>query len=223
MSALEERSIGQLADLILNVRWQDLLEVWGVIRKKMDTDGPDAVKSGFQSARQRFLEDPLENHLEVRWGMSLCMHCNDDNIEKNGISYVQPNGDGLEFNQCLNCRIGILYNLVSANAKLDTYTIGLGKPEQFNGMSFFWNAIVPDSLGKFQPSYEVISIGQWVGTVSFDASYTPRFLAFGKMTASTERDAEEPWTSDLSDEMKTAVDSFIEVARPQIEVALALR
>ncbi|MFW9800569.1 MAG: hypothetical protein ACFFD9_09040 [Candidatus Thorarchaeota archaeon] len=223
MSALQERSIEQLADLILYVRWQNLIEVWEVIRKKMDSDDPDALRNGFQSARQRFLEGPLENHLEVRWGMSLCMHCNDDNIEKNGISYVQPSGDGLEFNQCLNCRVGILYDLVSANAKMDTYTIGLGKPEQFNGMSFFWNAIVPDSLGKFQPSYEVISKGQWMGTLSFDTSFTPRFLAFEKMTASTARDAEEPWTFDLPVEVKAAADAFIEAARLQIEVALELR
>jgi hypothetical protein len=222
MSALDERPLDKLADMILNVQWQDLLEVWNAIRKKMDSEGPDAVKAAFEGANQRFIEGPLEDHLEVRWGMDLCVHCNDSNIEKNGIAYVKPSGDGLEFNQCLNCRVGILYDLVSAKATMDTYNIALGAAGQFNDMSFFWNAIVPEALTQFQPSYEVIKDGQWIGTVSFDQSLAPRFLSFDAMTEATPRDAVAPWTSEIPDDLKTAIDAFLGAARHQVEVALVL-
>jgi hypothetical protein len=222
MSSLEDRPLDKLADMVLNVLWQDLLEVWSVIRKKMDTEGEDAVRTAFEEARVRFLQGPFADHLEVRWGMDLCVHCNDDNIEKNGIAYVKPSGDGLEFNQCLNCRIGILYDLESAKATMDTYTIALGKPGQFNGMSFFWNAIVPDSLRKYQPTYEVIHNGQWIGTVSFDKALNPKYLPFSSMTESVARDAEEPWTTETPDDLRIAIDAFLAEARHQIETALVL-
>lgn len=222
MSSLEDRPLDKLADMILNVLWQDLLEVWSAIRNKMDTEGEDAVRTAFEEARGRFLQGPFADHLEVRWGMDLCVHCNDDNIEKNGIAYVKPNGDGLEFNQCLNCHIGILYDLASAKATMDTYNIALGKPGQFNGTSFFWNAIVPDSLKKYQPTYEVIHNGQWIGTVSFDKALTPKYLAFTAMIESNARDAEEPWTSEIPEDLRHAIDAFLDVARHQIEVALVL-
>ncbi|MHA2140927.1 MAG: hypothetical protein ACXADC_03775 [Candidatus Thorarchaeota archaeon] len=222
MSSLEDRPLDKLADVIFNVMWQDLLEVWSVIRKKLDTEGEEAVRTAFDSSRTRFLQGPFADHLEVRWGMDLCIHCNDNNIEKNGIAYVKPSGDGLEFNQCLNCRVGILYDLAAAKATLDTYNIALGKPGQFNGMSFFWNGVVPDTLKKYQPSYEIIHNGQWLGTVSFDDSLTPKFLSFGSMTETTPRDSEEPWTSEIPDDLRTAIGAFLEVARHQVEVALVL-
>ena len=222
MSSLDDRPLDTLADMILKVMWQDLLEVWSVVRKKLDAEGEDAVRTAFESAKKRFLEGPFESHIEVRWGMDLCVHCNDNNIEKNGIAYVKATGDGLEFNQCLNCRVGILYDLVSAKATLDTYNIALGKPAQFNGMSFFWNAIVPDSLKKFQPSYEVIHKGQWIGTVSFDQSLTPKYLPFSAMTEATPRDAEGPWITEMPEDLSTAIVAFLEVARHQVEAALVL-
>ncbi|MHA2071992.1 MAG: hypothetical protein ACW985_09435 [Candidatus Thorarchaeota archaeon] len=222
MSSLEDRPLDKLADTILNVLWQDLLEVWGIIRKKMDTEGEEAVRNAFEGAANRFLQGPFANHLEVRWGMDLCIHCNDNNIENNGIAYVKSSGDGLEFNQCLNCRVGILYDLVAAKATMDTYNIALGKPGQFNGMSFFWNAIVPDALKKYQPTYEVIHNGQWIGTVSFDKSLTPKYISFTAMTESTARDAEEPWTEEIPNDLRAAIDAFLEVARHQVEAALVL-
>jgi hypothetical protein len=222
MSTLDERPLDKLADMILNVQWQDLLDVWRAIHKKMESEGSDAVKAAFEGASQRFMQGPFENHLEVRWGMDLCVHCNDSNIEKNGIAYVKPSGDGLEFNQCLNCRVGILYDLVSAKATMDTYNIALGEAEQFNGMSFFWNALVPETLEQLQPSYEVIKDGQWIGTVSFDVSLTPKFLSFDAMTESTPRDAASPWTSEIPDDLKGAIEAFLDVALHQVEVALVL-
>ena len=222
MSSLEDRSLDQLADIVLNILWQDLLEVFSVMHKKMGTEGKEKVKNAFQAAVSRFLEGPFKDHIEVRWGMNLCVHCNDDNIEKNGIAYVKPSGDGIEFNQCLNCRIGILYNLESAKASLDTYTIGLGKPGQFNGMSFYWNAIVPDGLGRFKPSYEVVRGGQWIGTISLNDALNPRFLSFDSMTYETARDAENPWATELPADLSEAINQFIESARAHIEVALAL-
>ena len=222
MSTLDERPLDKLADMILNVQWQDLLEVWSVIRKKMDAEGPDAVKAAFEGASQRFVQGPFEDHLEVRWGMDLCVHCNDSNIEKNGIAYVKPSGDGLEFNQCLNCRVGILYDLVAAKATMDTYNVALGEAGQFNGMSVYWNAIVPEALKQFQPSYEVIRDGQWIGTVSFDGSLTPKYLSFDAMTESTPRDAVAPWTTEVPADLKAAIEAFLDVARHQVEVALVL-
>ncbi|MHA2378301.1 MAG: hypothetical protein ACXADO_04550 [Candidatus Thorarchaeota archaeon] len=222
MSALEEKPLDKLADMILNVLWQDSLEVWSAIRKRMATEDPDAVKAAFEGGVQRFMQGPFEDHLEVRWGMDLCVHCNDNNIEKNGIAYVKESGDGLEFNQCLNCRVGILYDLVAAKATMDTYNVALGKGGQFNGMSFFWNAIVPEALKQFQPSYEVIRDGQWIGTVSFDRSLTPKHLSFDAMTESTPRDAEAPWTTEIPGDLKAAIEAFLEVARHQVEVALVL-
>ncbi|MFX0107472.1 MAG: hypothetical protein ACFE7R_04245 [Candidatus Hodarchaeota archaeon] len=223
MSSLEDKPLDKLADIILNVQWQDLLEVWRIIRNRMDTEGEEAVRMAFEDATKRFLQGPFADHLQVRWGMDLCVHCNDSNIEKNGIAYVQPSGDGLEFNQCLNCRIGILYNLVSANATMDTYNVALGAPNQFNGMSFFWNAVVPTEMTKFQPSYEVIEKGQWLGTVTFDDSLVPRYLSFEAMTEATPRGAEHPWTTEIPPDLQAAIDIFITEARQQIEVALILK
>ncbi len=223
MSALEDRTLDKLADMIYNTSLQDLLEVWRAIRPKMDSEGAEAVKAAFEGAKNRFLAGPFESHIEVRWGMSQCVHCNDDNIEKNGIAYVQSSGDGLEFNTCLNCNVGILYNLVFAKATLDSYLVPLGKPGQFNGMSFYWSAIFPAEMDKFQPVYEVVNQGQWVGSISFDESLTPRYLPFDSMTESISRGADEPWASDLPEDVKAAVDTFITEAKPQIEVSLALR
>ena len=224
MSALKERPLDKLADMIMNILWQDILEVWKSIRTRMNEEGANAVKSAFEEAADHFIKGPFNEHLEVRWGMNLCVHCNDDNIEKNGIAYVEPSGDGIEFNQCLNCRIGILYKLVSANANMDTYNIGLGNLKQFNGMSIYWNAIVPESMKKFLPTYELVnSDGQWVGTISFDDSLTPKFLPIEAMTDSTPRDAEGPWTTELPGTVQTAVDAFFSEVKYQVEVALAIK
>ena len=224
MSGLEERTLDKLADMIYNILWQDILQVWKSIRNKMDQEGKDAVKAAFEGAADRFIKGPFSDHLEVRWGMNLCVHCNDDNVEKNGIAYVDPSGDGLEFNQCLNCSIGILYKVVTANATMDTYNVGLGDPQQFNGMSVYWNAIVPEGMKKFLPTYEIVDKeGQWVGTISFDDSFNAKFLPFTAMTESTPRDAEAPWTTELPGEVKLAVDAFLEAAKYQVEVALAMK
>ncbi|MHA2235709.1 MAG: hypothetical protein ACXABH_10295 [Candidatus Thorarchaeota archaeon] len=224
MSALEERPLDKLADMILNILWQDILEVWKAVRSKMDQEGAAAVKTAFEGAADRFLKGPFSEHLDVRWGMDLCVHCNDNNIEKNGIAYVEPSGDGIEFNQCLNCRVGILYKLVTAKATMDTYNINLGNLKQFNGMSVYWNAIVPESMKKFLPTYEIVdSEGQWVGTVSFDDSLTPSFIPFEAMTESTPRDADGPWTTELPGTVQRAVDAFLTEAKYQVEVALALK
>ncbi|TFG31596.1 hypothetical protein EU527_12045 [Candidatus Thorarchaeota archaeon] len=223
MSSLEERPLDKLADMIIQVLWQDVLEVWKAIRVKMDLEGREAVKAAFDGATSRFMNGPFNDHIEVRWGMNLCVHCNDDNIEKNGIAYVKPNGDGLEFNQCLNCRIGILYNLETATAHLDTYTIGLGNPGQFNGISIYWNAIVPESMKNFLPTYELIKDGQWLGTISFDETLAPKFLSFDSMIDSVSRDSDAPWTTVLPGIVNVALDEFIAFAKYQVEVALALR
>ncbi len=224
MSALEERSLDKLADMIFNILWQDLLQVWKSIRTKMDHEGKEAVKIAFEGAADRFINGPFQDHLEVRWGMDLCVHCNDDNIEKNGIAYVNASGDGLEFNQCLNCSIGILYKLVNAKATMDTYTVSLGDPEQFSGMSVFWNAIVPEGMKKFLPTYEIVDgEGQWLGTISIDESFNVKFLPFAAMTESTPRDSEVPWTSELPGVVRQTVDAFLDAAKYQVEVALALR
>jgi hypothetical protein len=223
VSALDERSLDNLADMILNVMWQNLLEVFSVIRKKMDSEGPAAVKNAFENAERRILDGTLKDHIEVRWGMSLCPHCNDENVDKNGIAYPDPSGDGVEFNQCLNCRIGILYKLVVANATMEKYVIGLGSPDQFNGMSFFWDAIIPSEMNKFQPMYEIVSKGQWMGTVSFDDNKVPRFLPFENMKDYSSRGSEEGWTSDIPPDIKSAVDAFISIASEQIDVALVIK
>ncbi len=222
MSSLEERPLDKLFDIVLQVLWQDLLAVWRIIRAKMNTEGPDSIRTAFEGAKQRLLESVLEDFIEVRWGMSLCPLCNDDNIEKNGISYVNPSGDGLEFNQCLNCRIGILYRLDAANATMDTYTVGLGQPAQFNGMSFYWSAVVPKELERFWPLYEVIKDGQWLGTLSIDSEMHVKMLKFEDMRDGLERGAVDPWTDEIPDDVRQAVNEFIEAARPQIEVAQVL-
>ncbi len=222
MASLEERSLSQLADIIFNVRWQSLLEVFRAIRIKMEDEGPSAVRDAFSEARTRFLEGPFKDQIEVRWGMNLCPLCNDDNIEKNGIAYLQPNGDGLEFNQCLNCRIGILYGLKTAAATMDSYVIGLGNPASFNGMSFYWVSIGPGTMESFQPVYEVVKEGQWVGSVSLDSGLKARFLPFAAMQDGIERGATEPWTSDIPNDLQEAIQEFITQAREQIEVALVL-
>lgn len=223
MSSLDDRPADKLADIVLNILWQDLLEVFEALKKKLDSEGVDAIKAAFEGATTRFLEGPFQNHIEVRWGMTLCPHCNDENIDKNGIAYVKPSGDGVEFNQCLNCNIGILYDLVVAKATMDSYLVGLGAREEFNGMSFYWNAIPAEGLKKFIPVYEIIKEGAWIGSISFDESFTPRFLSKDLMTESTPRDAEEPWTADLPEDVKAAIDAFVGKAKHQIEVALALR
>ena len=222
MSALEQRSLGELADIILSVRWQNLLEVWEIIRKKMDAEGSEAVQHAFDEAKQRFLEGPFEDHIEVRWGMNLCPHCNDSNVEKNGIAYSDASGDGLEFNQCLNCRIGILYTIEGAVAELDTYTIALGQPGEFNGYSIFWDAIIPESLQQFLPTYQLIKGGQWAGAVSVDDDLSIRYLAFDAMTEDVARNDTKPWTRDLPQEIEDAMNTFFETAEAHIEVALAL-
>ncbi|MHA1779518.1 MAG: hypothetical protein ACTSYL_01470 [Candidatus Thorarchaeota archaeon] len=222
MSALEERPLDKLFDIVLQVLWQDLLAVWRIIHAKMASEGAEVIRTAYEGARQRLLEKVLENYVEVRWGMSLCPLCNDDNIEKNGISYVNPSGDGLEFNQCLNCRIGILYRLVAANATMDTYTVGLGQPSQFNGMSFYWDAVVPKELESYWPLYEVIKDGQWLGTLSIDGEMNVHMLRFEDMKDGVSRGASDPWTDSIPEDVRAAVDEFIEVARPQIEVAQVL-
>ncbi|NOR38730.1 MAG: hypothetical protein GQ580_03980, partial [Candidatus Thorarchaeota archaeon] len=55
MSALEDRTLDKLADMIYNTSWQDLLEVWHAIRPKMDSEGAEAVKASFEGAKNRFL------------------------------------------------------------------------------------------------------------------------------------------------------------------------
>ncbi len=222
MSALEDRPLEELADLIYNVLWQDLLEVFRAVRRKLDSEGPEAIKTAFSQSKERFLAGSFSDHLEVRWGMNLCPFCNDDNIEKNGIAYVEPSGDGLEFNQCLNDHIGILYKLVTAKATMDSFVIGLGKPAQFNGMSFYWVAVAPNSMKSYQPVYELIKDGQWIGSVSFDTSMNTRFLPFDSMKESVARGEEEPWTTEISPELKEAINQFVDVAREQIEIALIL-
>jgi hypothetical protein len=223
MSSLESKSLDTLVDMVLNVMSQDSLGLWGAIRKKMDTEGPVKVKAAFEKGASRFLAGPFKNHLEVRWGMSLCVHCNDSNIEKNGIAYVQPSGDGLEFNQCLNCRIGILYNVVSSKAMMDSYLVSVGKPNQFNNVSFFWDAIVPTKLRKHLPMYELIKGGQWIGTLLFDGTMKTKFRPFGSMTGSTPRDADSPWSAQIPGDVKSAADQFLKVAKHQVEVGLAVK
>ncbi len=223
MSTLEERTTDKLADMILNILWQDLLEVWRVLKQKLDTDGPDSIQTAFNNARDRFLEGPFVEHIDVRWGMNQCLHCNDDNIEKNGLAYLQPNGDGLEFNQCLNCRIGLLYKLDVAKAKMERYVIQVGQPNQFNGMSLFWVALVADPMGKFQPMYELLNKGEWIGTLSFDEAMNSRYLPVSATTGDTPRDSEDVWTSELPDDVRGAAEAFVNEVRFQIEVALAAR
>jgi len=223
MSSLESKPIDKLVDMILNVLSQDPLEVWKAIRVKLDKEGAPSIKAAFEKGASRFLSGPFKDHLEVRWGMRLCVHCNDGNIEKNGIAFVQHSGDGLEFNQCLNCRIGILYNVISAKATMDSYVVSVGKPEQFNAISFFWDAIVPDKIRRFLPMYELVKGGQWIGTVSLDKLLRPRFRPFGSMTGSTPRDAEAPWSTQLPSDVKAAVEQFVKLAKNQVEVALAVK
>ncbi|UCE09785.1 MAG: hypothetical protein JSW61_12550 [Candidatus Thorarchaeota archaeon] len=224
MSSLEERPADKLADMVFNVLWQDNLELWSALRKKLDLEGAEVLGSAFDGARTRFRDGPLEDKMEIRWGLDVCMLCNDDNIEKNGIAYVQPSGDGLEFNQCLNCGIGILYNLEVAKATMDSYVVGVGKPLQFAEISFFWAAIPSKDMADFQPVYEVVdNNGQWVGSVSFSGQLEASFLPIGSMTAETSRGAEEPWTTELPDNMKAGIEAFLQEAKEQIEVVLALR
>lgn len=220
---MQEKPLDKLADMVFNVLWQDQLELWAAIRKKMDSAGRDAVRTAFEGARSRFLSGPFKDHLEVRWGMNLCMHCNDSNIEKNGLAFVAPNGDGLEFNQCLNCRVGLLYSVQSAKARLDTYTIALGKPNQFNKMSIYWDAIVPDSLKPFRPLYEVISEGKWIATVSYDEKLAPRFLPTAAMAFGSSRSDAALWKKQGSADLMNAMNSLVASAKHQIEVALAIR
>lgn len=223
MSSLESKSLDALVDMIFNVLSQDSLGLWSAVRKKMDVEGPVKTKGAFEKGASRFLAGPFKNHVEVRWGMSLCVHCNDTNIEKNGIAFIQPNGDGLEFNQCLNCRIGILYNVVSAKATMDSYLVSIGKPSQFNKTSFFWDAIVPERIRKFLPTYELVKGGQWMGTLSFDRAMKPKFRPFSSMTGSTPRDADAPWSTQLPVDIKNAADEFLKVAKHQVEVGLAIK
>ena len=78
-------------------------------------------------------------------------------------------------------------------------------------------------MHKFLPTYELIQDGQWLGTVSFDESLTPKFLPFNAMTDSVTRDAEEPWTTEIPGNVQAAIDVFLEKAQFQVEAALALR
>ncbi|MBD3406726.1 MAG: hypothetical protein GF411_11480 [Candidatus Lokiarchaeota archaeon] len=223
MSGFEEKPLDKLTDIIYGVRAQNLLAVWSAIRKKMDEEGAEAVKDAFTTSKKRFIEGPFEEHLEVRWGMDLCPHCNDSNKETNGIAYPQPNGDGLEFNQCLNCRIGLLYTIRSAKATLDTYAIGLGEAGQFNGMTIFWDAIVPDEMDDLLPLYEVHEAGKWIGTISFNDQMEPSFLPFEEMKDGVPRGAKAPWTTDIPEALQAAIDDFKDAAKDQIEVSLAIR
>ncbi|MHA2134421.1 MAG: hypothetical protein ACXAEN_06070 [Candidatus Thorarchaeota archaeon] len=224
MSSLDDRPADKLAKMVFNVLWQDSLELWSAIRKKLDSEGPEAIGNAFDGARARFKDGPLEDKIEIRWGLDICMLCNDDNIEKNGIAYVQQSGDGIEFNQCLNCGIGLLYDLEVAKAKMDSYVVGVGKPLQFAQHSFFWVAIPSKEMTNFQPLYEVIdNSGQWIGSISFNEDLSPKFLPIGSMTEGTPRGAEEPWTTEIPDNVRAGAEAFLEAAKEQIEVVLALR
>ncbi|MFO7835904.1 MAG: hypothetical protein R6V83_04550 [Candidatus Thorarchaeota archaeon] len=222
MANLSEKSLDELADLILQIRWQNLLEVWSAIREKMENKGIEAVQSAFSNARQRILNGALEDYQEVRWGINLCPHCNDNNVEKNGIAYMDSSGDGIEFNQCLNCRIGILYDLEMAKGEMDSYVIGVGKAAQFNGLSFFWVAIPATELRDRSPMYEILEEGQWIGTLSVDADRHLQFLPFEKMADNVSRGAGEVWSSEISDKIEAAFDEFTSIADDQLEVALVL-
>ncbi len=223
MSSLDDRSTESLLDLIFNVKWQNLLDVWRELRNHLDVEGAEKLRKQYLAAVRRFKEGPLKDRMEVRWGMDLCMLCNDNNIEKNGIAYAKLSGDGIEFNQCLNCQVGILYSLEMANATFDSYVIGIGQPDQFAGMSIFWVAIPCKEMEKYQPLYELLNLGEWIGSVSFDSSLHPRFLPKSAMTADTPRGAEEVWTTDIPADVKAAIDAFLVEARYQVEVALAFR
>jgi hypothetical protein len=222
VSALGEKSLDKLADMVLNVLWQDQLELWAAVEAKMGSVGPGAVKKAFDDAVSRFLMGPLRDQLDVRWGMSFCMHCNDDNIEKNGIAFVAPNGDGLEFNQCLNCRVGLIYDVKAAKAKLSIYTIGLGKKEQFDGVSFYWDAIVPEELKPFRPTYELVKGGQWLGTLSIGNDWTLSFLPFEAMLHGRSWRERELWMRQIPQHLTGAISQFMEAAKQQIRAAMAI-
>ncbi|MEM2141844.1 MAG: hypothetical protein QXS20_00470 [Candidatus Thorarchaeota archaeon] len=221
MSGLDSKSIDRLADMVVNVLWQDRLHLWSAIRQRLDTEGHDVVRDAFDGSMRRLLNGPMKDHLQVRWGMNLCMHCNDSNVEKNGIAFVAPNGDGLEFNQCLNCRVGLLYDIRSAVATLDTYAIGIGEPEQFGGVSFFWDALVPEEMLGLRPLYELVRQGRWLGSLSL-THRTPRFLPLERMRAGLKRSDPAIWSGSLPDDVATAVDSFMTTARDHIDVAMIL-
>lgn len=223
MSSLADRSTENLLDLIFNVKWHNLLEVWKELRDRLDVEGAEELRKQYLAAVQRFKEGPLKDRMEVRWGMDLCMLCNDNNIEKNGIAYAKLSGDGIEFNQCLNCKIGILYSLEMANATFDSYVISIGQPDQFAGMSIFWVSIPCKEMEKFQPLYELVNLGEWIGSLSFDSSLQPRFLPKAAMTADTPRDAENVWTTNIPDDVRAAIDAFLVEAKYQVEVAQAFR
>lgn len=222
MANLSERSLDKLADTILEIRWQNLLEIWAAIRDKMHDEGAEAVQSAFAGARQRILDGPLEDYQEVRWGINLCPHCNDNNVEKNGIAYMHSSGDGLEFNQCLNCRIGILYDLQMAKGTMDSYAIGVGTQGQFNGLSFFWVAIPAEDLKDRSPMYEILEEGQWIGTLSVADDRSLQFLPFDKMTVDVPRGADEVWSDEVPEKVEDAFAEFTEEAEDQLEVALVL-
>ncbi|MHA2159954.1 MAG: hypothetical protein ACXABE_13720, partial [Candidatus Thorarchaeota archaeon] len=65
--------------------------------------------------------------------------------------------------------------------------------------------------------------GQWVGTITFDDSFTPKFIPFEAMTNSTPRDAEAPWTTEIPGTVQRAIDEFLAEAKYQVEVALAIK
>ncbi len=219
---MADRSTEKLADIVLNVLWQDRLAVWSALKTKLQREGAEAVRKAFEASKQRLIAGQMKDHLEVRWGMTLCMHCNDNNIEKNGIAFVTPSGDGIEFNQCLNCRIGILYSVRSARALLDTYTIGVGAMNEFNGMSFYWDAIYPKELASLAPLYEIIQNGQWIGTLSLREPDHPRFLPFKQMRPDISRGDRNVWLTSLPPDVQAAVESFVRRAGDQIEVARVL-
>ena len=62
MSGLEERTLDKLADMIYNILWQDILQLWKSIRNKMDQEGTEAVKAAFEGAADRFIKGPFNDH-----------------------------------------------------------------------------------------------------------------------------------------------------------------
>ncbi len=223
MSALEERGLDDLMDIILNVRWQNPMEVWRVVWDRTDEVGADELRATFEDAIERLTEEVLQGHMEVRWGMDLCMHCNDNNIERNGMAYMQPNGDGLEFNQCLNCRIGVLYDVAAARACMATYNIAIREPLLYGDTMFFWDALVPDELRAYWPTYQLVQDGRWIGTLSLDEKMQAKFLPVTAMTPDSPKFDASRWGTDLPPDLQDALNTFLNTARPQVEVALALR
>ena len=64
MSSLDGRSTDKLADIVLNVLWPDLLEVFEALKNRLDSEGPDSIKAAFEGATSRFLEGPFLQDLQ---------------------------------------------------------------------------------------------------------------------------------------------------------------